>query len=120
VDTFELWIGCEPGDVSTARHALHGWLGGRGLSRDMVDAVTLATHEAVLNAATYAKPGASIKIRGRLEAEMMFVEVADRGSRPLSAVEDGLGHRLITGLMQDVQTVSGPSGTTVRMSRPTA
>ncbi len=121
MELIELQIGCELREIARVRRALREWLDRRGdVSQETIDAVALAAHEATSNAVRHARPCSAVTIRARLEAETVLVEVTDTGRERWSFSTEnkhGLGYRLMTGLMREVETVSGPAGTTVRMSR---
>lgn len=105
------------------RHALAGWAASTGMRADLVDAVTLATDEAMSNVVNHAYPGA----RGTFDLHAVHqpehagvrVTVRDHGRwRPVPADPGplhGRGLPLIRALAHGVTIERGPEGTTVSM-----
>ena len=118
MEIIQLQVGCEPRNVRDVRLAVCDWLIARRVPQDMVEAVTLATHEAILNAFKHAQPCVGVTVAVRLSMHTVVVEVSDSGRLPwaFTATNEGMGHQLMTGLMTDVRALSGATGTTVRMS----
>jgi anti-sigma regulatory factor (Ser/Thr protein kinase) len=121
-NTLSLTQRAEPASVPKARHALRDFASGIQSDPDLVDAVCMASSEAVTNAVVHAYHGGTgnVYIRASVVDDELRIIVADdgfglepRADRPGL----GLGLGLISKLTCDLSIVPGPAGgTEVRMS----
>jgi anti-sigma regulatory factor (Ser/Thr protein kinase) len=108
------------------RHALIAWAQHAGVSAEHLDAVVLATYEAMANVVTHAYPHHrgtfDMHAACRPEARQVNVTVADRGCwrpPPARAIpHHGRGMQLIQALAADATVDPGARGTTVHMRWP--
>ena len=106
-----------PDSVRAARRALTRFAAGAGASNEQVEAVRLATSEALTNAVKHAYPHSegNVRITAGVAGGELCVLVADDGCgiRPhVSHGGLGLGLTLIASLCDELQIVKRPSGGT--------
>lgn len=113
-----------PEQVTALRHTLVDWMRRSGLPADTVDAVALATTEAMTNVVEHAYDGhpGLLDVDAAAEPAEVTITVTDHGRwRPPPVVPTllhGRGLPLIEGMAGDSAVTPGPRGTTVRMSWP--
>lgn len=116
-------VPAEPDQLPGVRRALAEWAGHVGMSAEQVEAVALASYEALANATAHAySDGAGVldvHATYRPERAQVQVTVADSGRwRPPPAERGGLGGRglvLIRSLAEHAEVTTDAAGTTVRM-----
>ncbi len=113
-----------PDCATMLRQNLGAWLRELGVVADLVDAVVLATYEAMVNVVTHAyqgKPGV-LDLMAEVANDVLTVTVTDYGRWQSPAEEPspegGRGLTLIRGLADEASIVSTEHGTTVRMTWP--
>ncbi|HYX80539.1 MAG TPA: SpoIIE family protein phosphatase, partial [Actinomycetota bacterium] len=116
---FRMDVAPEPRRLEILRHGIRRWLEAVAVPRGTADDVLVACMEACTNVIRHAgAPDARFEIRlarrnGRIEAT-----VRDRGTwRPEDPVGEGRGLELMRALMDEVEILPRPDGTTVRMRR---
>jgi serine/threonine-protein kinase RsbW len=108
--------------VSSLRHALTSWAARAGLSREVVEAVTLAGYEALANAVEHAYPGhidAMVDLHATLSGHRAIVTITDWGrwrEPPVNPGIRGRGLILIRKLCTRAEVIATDTGTTVRMT----
>jgi anti-sigma regulatory factor (Ser/Thr protein kinase) len=119
--TLTLTLRAEPDSVPQARHALREFAAEVGASADQLDAVRLASSEAVTNAVLHAyreQPG-DVHVTAALVSDELWILVADDGCglEPRTGRPGlGLGLGLISQVSDDLTIVPRSSGgTEVRM-----
>jgi anti-sigma regulatory factor (Ser/Thr protein kinase) len=108
------------------RHALTAWVQQIDVSADHVDAVVLATYEAMANVVTHAYPHhrGTFNIRAAYRPDQRYVDivVSDHGRwqppSPSSLPYRGRGLQLIRALAADATVDRSAQGTTVHMRWP--
>lgn len=108
------------------RHALTAWAQQVGVSADEVNAVVLATYEAMANVVAHAYPNhrGTFNMRAAYRGDQRYVRitVSDRGHwRPPPTDQvppHGMGLQLIHGLTVKAAVDPGTQGTTVHMAWP--
>jgi anti-sigma regulatory factor (Ser/Thr protein kinase) len=104
------------------RQSLASWLEQEGMPEPPLEAVVLATHEAVVNSIQHAGGRAPVEVRASHGLDEFVVEVADHGrwkSRTAPRPEDrGRGIDLIRALVSRVEIISDGDGTLVRLHEP--
>jgi serine phosphatase RsbU (regulator of sigma subunit)/anti-sigma regulatory factor (Ser/Thr protein kinase) len=117
---FELDLPAEPEVLSSVRKALDRWLIEAGTSRKDAYAITVACGEACANAVEHAyRPGdAAFRVEASRMADDVVVAVHDSGRwRERRGVDRGRGLPLMEALMDEVDVISSPRGTTVWLRR---
>ncbi|GAA4915994.1 serine phosphatase RsbU (regulator of sigma subunit) [Actinomycetospora succinea] len=126
-EPFALEIPADPRGLRTLRRALDAWLDATGVGEDDALALTHAAGEAATNALEHAHPeppadGVGARVAAALDDDgRVTVTVADSGTwRP--AADDpgprGRGLMMMRGLVDRVDVVTGPAGTTVTLAAP--
>jgi serine phosphatase RsbU (regulator of sigma subunit)/anti-sigma regulatory factor (Ser/Thr protein kinase) len=113
-------VAAEPGALAELRRRLHAWLAQSGAAEEEVYDIVLATCEAAANAVehAYGPAEARFRVRARLEAGEVTVEVHDRGAwRDQRDPLRGRGLAVMRELMDDVSVNSDDEGTNVRLRR---
>ena len=91
-----------------------------GADRREADEIVLAAHEAATNAIehAYGPADAEVIVTGRLDDGVAEIEVRDQGDWRESRSENrGRGQALMSALVDEVTTDSGPEGSVVRLRR---
>lgn len=109
-------------EIAVLRHTLAGWAQELGAPEERIDALTLATYEALANSVEHAYDGmGTVDLRARYLAEVdrMEVSVTDHGHwRPDNRNQRpsaGRGFPLMRQLADTVQVYAGSSGTTIHL-----
>jgi serine phosphatase RsbU (regulator of sigma subunit)/anti-sigma regulatory factor (Ser/Thr protein kinase) len=113
-------VAAEPGALAELRRRLHAWLAQSGAAEEEAYDIVLATCEAAANAVehAYGPAEARFRVRARLEAGEVTVEVRDRGAwRDQRDPRRGRGLAVMRELMDDVSVNSDDEGTNVRLRR---
>lgn len=125
-DQVELILPCRPEYVGVARLAVLGIASRMPFSYDEVEDVRLAVGEACTHAVERAgETAASIHITSRISPSQLVIDVEDSvpegNTAAPDAVDDpgveGLGALLMEILVDEVQIISSPSGTRVRLTK---
>lgn len=127
-DQVELILPCRPEYVGVARLAVLGIASRMPFSYDEVEDVRLAVGEACTHAVERAgEAAATIHITSRISPNQLVIDVEDTvpednaGTTPTDAEDgpdvEGLGALLMEILVDEVQIVSAPSGTRVRLTK---
>ena len=94
-----------------------------GAVRALADDVVLACDEAATNAVEHAyrgQPEGVVDVEATLESDVVSVDIRDTGRWRVPEGADhtrGRGLTIMRAVMDDVDVVRGPGGTTVRMTR---
>jgi len=117
-DRFEVELPTEPEALASMRGVLRRWLGHvQGSEQEIAEVVT-ACGEAATNAIEHAGAGTPFEISGHVEGRRVEIAVRDFGVwRSPREGDRGRGISLMRALMDTVDVVSTPEGTTVRMQR---
>jgi serine phosphatase RsbU (regulator of sigma subunit)/anti-sigma regulatory factor (Ser/Thr protein kinase) len=116
----DLELAAEPVALAEIRRRLHAWLSQSGAAEEDAYDIVLATCEAAANAVehAYGPADAKFRVRARLEAGEVTVEVHDRGAwRDQRDPLRGRGLAVMRELMHDVSVNSDDEGTNVRLRR---
>jgi serine/threonine-protein kinase RsbW len=109
-------------NVSALRHELTDWAARAGLSRDVMEAITLAGYEALANVAEHAypdHPAAVVDLHATLAGRLVTVSVTDWGrwrEPPADPGARGRGLFLIHRLSTHATVIATDTGTTVTMT----
>lgn len=117
-------VPAKPERLPELRHALAEWAARIGMAAEQNEALTLATYEALANAAAHAYPEGvegvvDVHAVHRPESARVEVTVTDYGSwRPPdeSGMLGGRGLVLVRSLAENAEVTTDASGTTVRMA----
>jgi PAS domain S-box-containing protein len=117
-DRFEVELPTEPEALASMRAVLRRWLGHvQGSEQEIAEVVT-ACGEAATNAIEHAGAGTPFEISGHVEGRRVEIAVRDFGVwRSPREGDRGRGISLMRALMDTVDVVPTPEGTTVRMQR---
>ena len=117
------WEGQASADrLTEVRKAIQDWARRADLPLDLIDALALASYEAMANVADHAYVDGTlgrVSVLVSASSETLDVLVADGGRWQAPDVDPGFRGRgllLIRGLAEDVAVTSTDQGTTVRMS----
>ncbi len=115
-------VPAQPDELIVLRHTLADWANGLGVPDERIEALTLATYEALANGVEHAYDvTGTLDLRARYLADVdrMVVTVTDHGHWRLEHRNrgpfGGRGLPLMRQLADDVQINAGPSGTTVQL-----
>jgi serine/threonine-protein kinase RsbW len=104
------------------RHALSRWATEAGMDIEQVEALTLASYEALANVVTHAYPDGegAFDLRAEADAGRIEVTITDYGQwhapEPDPLCLRGRGLPLIHTLTDDAEITCGPEGTVVRLA----
>jgi anti-sigma regulatory factor (Ser/Thr protein kinase) len=108
--------------LAALRHSLASWLEQEGMPEPPLEAVVLATHEAVVNSIQHAGASGPVEVTARHEPDEWVVEVADDGhwkARDVPRPDDrGRGIDLMRALVSRVEIITNGGGTLVRLHEP--
>jgi len=115
-------IPADPMQIALLRKDVRGWLTAHDVAPECVQAVLLATSEAAGNAVEHGyrdNPRGIVEVSATISDEAIEVRVADHGVWVAGPGElaRGRGLQLIRQVMDEVDIVHGPLGTTVTMRR---
>jgi anti-sigma regulatory factor (Ser/Thr protein kinase) len=117
---FTIALPTEPEALAAMRSVLRRWLRNvRGSDQEIAE-ITTACGEAATNAIEHAGAGGDtpFEVEGRLEGDQVAVLIRDRGVwRPPRGDDQGRGLSLMRALMDSVEVMPGPEGTTVLLRR---
>lgn len=107
------------GQLTALRHALAVWADVSGLAVDQVDALVLASYEALTNVAEHAYPAGMVTLlAATCTDDTTLVVISDRGcwrAPPTRRNDRGHGLTLMRTLADDVQIDHTETGTTVHL-----
>jgi signal transduction histidine kinase/serine phosphatase RsbU (regulator of sigma subunit) len=109
-----------PSRLVDVRRRLVAWLAGHGAAEMEINDIVLATHEACMNAVehAYGPADAEITVTARMHAGSVEIEVTDEGNwRESRSEHRGRGQAIMSSLMDEVETDTGPAGSVVRLRR---
>jgi anti-sigma regulatory factor (Ser/Thr protein kinase) len=108
--------------LAAMRRSLASWLEQEGMPEPPLEAVVLATHEAVVNSIQHAGVAGPVEVRASHGLDEWVVEVADHGrwkARDAPRPEHrGRGIDLMRALVSRVEIISDAGGTLVRLHEP--
>ena len=113
-------INAHPNRLSEVRRRLTAWLTAHGATREEANDIVLAAHEAAMNAIehAYGPSDAEIAVSAVRREDGVEIAVHDSGRwRDSRSEHRGRGRSIMSSLMDDVTVDTGPSGSTVRLSR---
>jgi len=117
----ELEVSGEPGALKSTRDTLRLWLSETAAGIDETDDITMACNEACENVVEHAYELGDDPFQVIFERDgpSICITVRDRGRWAPTATgpERGRGLELMRRLMDDVEVVSGPNGTLVRLRK---
>jgi PAS domain S-box-containing protein len=117
-DRFSVELPTEPEALASMRALLRRWLSHVEGSEQEIAEVVTACGEAATNAIEHAGAGIPFEISGRIEGRSVQIAVRDFGAwRAPREGDRGRGLSLMRALMDTVDVVPTPDGTTVRMQR---
>lgn len=115
---FRVALPTEPEALASMRALLRRWLQNVEGSEQEITEVITACGEAATNAIEHAGAGEPFEISGELDGRKVTIEVRDFGAwRSPREGDHGRGLSLMRALMDTVDVVPSPEGTTVRMER---
>jgi anti-anti-sigma factor len=120
IGDLQLRFPAEPHVVATFRRTVRQWATASGASDEEAHDLVLAVGEAVTNVIehAYTSPGGQVEVEASIRQGLARIVVRDRGRwRPSRRDEGGRGLLLMQGLVENVDVVSGPRGTEIRLSR---
>jgi anti-sigma regulatory factor (Ser/Thr protein kinase) len=110
------------GALAAMRRSLASWLERTGMPEPPLEAVVLATHEAVVNSIQHAGASGPVEVRASHELDEWVVEVEDDGhwkTRDVPRPDDrGRGIDLMRALVSRVEIITNGGGTLVRLHEP--
>jgi anti-sigma regulatory factor (Ser/Thr protein kinase) len=119
-ERFRVEFPADPAALASMRILLRRWLKqADGTEREIAE-ITTATGEAAANAIEHSGglPSTPFEVAGRLSGREVELAVRDYGAwRPQREDDQGRGLQLMRALMDDVEVVPTPEGTTVRLRR---
>ncbi|GAA0430979.1 hypothetical protein Aca07nite_17540 [Actinoplanes capillaceus] len=120
-ERLERSIGADPVQISRLRADMRGWMAGHGIDPDCLNAVLLASSEAVANAIEHGyrdDPFGMVDVSATISADAVEVRVSDHGTwrGPGADLARGRGLQLIYESMDEV-SFDQDEGTTVTMRR---
>lgn len=122
VEGFHRHLETDLGALSALRRSLRSWLQQEGMVEPPLEAVLLATHEAVANSIQHAGAADGVQVRASRFAGEVVVEVSDHGhwKPPTDPDNDerGRGIPLMRALVSKVDITSSARGTRVRLREP--
>jgi anti-sigma regulatory factor (Ser/Thr protein kinase) len=117
-DRFRVELPTEPEALASMRAVLRRWLAHVDGSEQEIAEVVTACGEAATNAIEHAGAGAPFEISGHVDDRSVEIAVRDFGAwRAPREGDHGRGLSLMRALMDTVDVVPTPKGTTVRMQR---
>jgi anti-sigma regulatory factor (Ser/Thr protein kinase) len=117
-DRFSVLLPTEPEALASMRALLRRWLAHVDGSEQEIAEVITACGEAATNAIEHAGAGTPFEISGHVDDHSVEISVRDFGTwRAPREGDHGRGLSLMRALMDTVDVVSTPQGTTVRMQR---
>jgi len=120
LEEFDLTLPAEPASALLVRQALRKLLADAGSDEDDAAAITVAVGEAVNNAIEHAYGAASgvVRVRARHDGARLRADVEDAGAWRPDRAPDGGGHGLglMRALVDRVDVVTSPTGTTVSLA----
>jgi anti-sigma regulatory factor (Ser/Thr protein kinase) len=117
-ERFRIELPTEPEALATMRAVLRRWLQKVEGSEQEIAEVITACGEAATNAIEHAGAGEPFELSGELDGRHVMIEVRDYGAwRSPREGDRGRGLSLMRALMDTVDVVPSPEGTTVRMER---
>jgi PAS domain S-box-containing protein len=117
-DRFRVELPTEPEALASMRALLRRWLRHVEGSEEEITEVLTACGEAATNAIEHAGAGTPFEISGQVDGRRVEISVRDFGAwRSPREGDHGRGLSLMRSLMDTVDVVPGPEGTTVRMQR---
>jgi PAS domain S-box-containing protein len=117
-DRFHVELPTEPEALASMRALLRRWLTHVDGSEQEIAEVLTACGEAATNAIEHAGAGTPFEISGHVDDRSVEIAVRDFGAwRPPREGDHGRGLSLMRALMDTVDVVPTPQGTTVRMQR---
>jgi anti-anti-sigma factor len=120
IGELRLLLPAEPQVVATLRRTVRQWATRSGASDEEADDLVLAVGEAVTNVVehAYTSTAGQVEVEASIRQGLARIVVRDRGQwRPSRPDEGGRGLLLMRGLVENVDVVSGPGGTEIRLSR---
>ncbi|MEA2379918.1 MAG: hypothetical protein QOD13_3825 [Thermoleophilaceae bacterium] len=117
-DRFSVELPTEPEALAAMRSLLRRWLMHADGSEQEIAEVVTACGEAATNAIEHAGAGAPFEISGHVDGRSVEIAIRDHGAwRAPREGDHGRGISLMRALMDTVEVVPSPDGTTVRMQR---
>jgi anti-anti-sigma factor len=120
IGDLRLLLPAEPHVVASVRRTIRQWATRSGASDEEAYDLVLAVGEAVTNVIehAYTSSGGQVEVEAAISQGLARIVVRDLGRwRPPRSSEGGRGLLLMQGLVDNVDVVSGPGGTEVRLSR---
>jgi PAS domain S-box-containing protein len=117
-DRFRVELPTEPEALASMRALLRRWLRHVEGSEEEITEVLTACGEAATNAIEHAGAGTPFEVSGQADGRRVEISVRDFGTwRSPREGDHGRGLSLMRSLMDAVEVLPGPEGTTVRMHR---
>jgi anti-sigma regulatory factor (Ser/Thr protein kinase) len=119
--SLELRLPADPGSLAQLRQRMGRFLDAAGVGEQDRFEITLAVSEAAMNAIehAYGPSEAEFDLSATIKGNQIHAEVRDSGRwRDRRSDDRGRGLAIIDALMEDVEVIAEPTGTTVRMRRP--
>jgi PAS domain S-box-containing protein len=117
-ESFHVQLPAEPDALAAMRALLRRWLRPVDATDQELTELLTACGEAATNAIEHSGAGVPFEVSGQLEGQRVEVTVQDRGSwREPREGDHGRGLSLMRALMDSVDVIPSPEGTTVRLQR---
>jgi anti-sigma regulatory factor (Ser/Thr protein kinase) len=117
-DRFSVELPTDPEALASLRALLRRWLRHADGSEQEIAEVVTACGEAATNAIEHAGAGTPFEISGRLDGRNVQIEIRDRGAwRAPREGDRGRGISMMQALMDTVDVMHTPEGTTVTLHR---
>jgi anti-anti-sigma factor len=119
LDRLDITLPAEPASLALVRQALARLCMARRVEEDRALGLIVATGEAVNNVVehAYGARSGTVSVRARVEADMLRVEVQDRGCwrTPRTQERGGFGRDIMRALVDAAEWETTPEGTRVRL-----
>lgn len=109
----------EPARLRSVRRQFRGWLSDHGVAHDDAESLLLAVGEAIANVIVHAYGNGSgeLRVDANVDGGVLRVRVEDDGRWRPPRDDEGRGLQIIRGLCEDVEIVTGASGTMLTFAR---
>jgi anti-sigma regulatory factor (Ser/Thr protein kinase) len=116
---FRITLPSVPHSLSTVRFSLRRWLEAAGVPEEAIFELVVACGEAATNVVehAYGPEGGSFEVEAERDSDRIVIRIRDKGAWRPRRAGGGRGLELIRQLLDSVDVVRGPGGTTVLLER---